>query len=59
MAASNEPFFRMNLSPIGAYHTNLRYEDFKPLPITARRIDARANFQAIRYQVREIMRAGK
>ena len=59
VAASNEPFFRMNLSPIGAYHTKLRYEHFKPLPITTRRIDARAHFQAIRYQVREIMRAAK
>ena len=59
VAASDQPFFRMKLSPIGAYHPKLRYENFKPLPMTTRRIDARANFQAIRYSVREIIQVQK
>ncbi|MEL6359019.1 MAG: hypothetical protein AAFQ01_03680 [Bacteroidota bacterium] len=49
----------MNLSPIGAYHPKLKYEHFKPLLMTTCRIDAKMNFQVIRYQVRETMRAGQ
>lgn len=59
VSASDAPFFRMHLSPIGDYHTKLRYEHFKPLPITTRRIDAQTNFQVIRHQVREIVRKAK
>lgn len=59
VAASDAPFFRMKLRPIGAYHPKLGYDHFSPLPITTARVDAPAHFQAIRHKVREIVKAGK
>ena len=59
VAASDAPFFRMNLRPIGAYHPKLGYDHFSPLPLTTARVDAQAHFHYIRHSVRAIVKAQK